>query len=195
MNYVARQKRGILLATFLSILCVSVVASPQVGASPLSDLTDALLGRNQQPQNTNQPRNTPQNVVPQVTPQQTNTPQRTTTITPTTPTQTTPAETTPQQTTQQSTATTRQAANTTPVAQAAATPIDTSADVITTVNSQSGNITQKAGSPYVSNKLDPEVAELLLFAGIGSITAGVLVYMATLFPFAKPVRHISVKSM
>jgi len=220
MNYVARQKRRVVLATILSVLCVSLVSSPQAGALSLRDITDGLFGGTRQNETTNDSQsrnttttqapttntntsNTNRNVVEQIVPPQTTRPQQTAPVTPaptapapTTTTSPTPAQTQPARPVQRAVATTPQRTTSAPaVAQAVVAPLDTSADVLKTVNSQTVTETAVKGSPYTTNKLDPRVAESLMFAGIATITAGVLMYAASIFPFKKQVRHIPVKSL
>ena len=73
--------------------------------------------------------------------------------------------------------------------------LDTSAGVTSTANFQSAIQPTTKGTPYISNKIDPELARTLLFAGIATITAGTLIYAATIIPFKKQVRRIPVKTL
>lgn len=74
-------------------------------------------------------------------------------------------------------------------------PIDTSAAVFKTANAQSIGSSSANNSPYMSNKLDPERAKQLFYAGIATITAGVLIYAATSLPTRKQSHRIPVKSV
>lgn len=74
-----------------------------------------------------------------------------------------------------------------------ASALDTSAAVLSTANSQSATKSSIDGTPYVSNKINPELAQYLLFTGVATMTAGTLMYGAGLIPAKKHVRHIPVK--
>jgi hypothetical protein len=112
-----------------------------------------------------------------------------TTVTPTAPVQTTQ---TPQQTpaVQSQQSTTAQESPT-----VAVTPVDTSAEVLRTANLQSIEQPAVTGTLYTSNKLDPKVAQYMLIAAILTVTAGFVLYGATVLPSKKRTRHIPVKSL
>jgi cytoskeletal protein RodZ len=204
MDKLVKSKKTIILAAFVSVMSFSLVSTAQVGALSFSD----FFGSNRQNQgqsqnrNQNQDRNNNQNPAAPTTSRQTPTQQQTpttqqpaqTTVTPTVPA--TPVVET-QAPVQQTTVAPR-TINNNPQSEApvAVTSPDTSAAVIQTASSQSVGESKTDGTPYVSNKIDPNLAETLLFAGIGAMTLGTLIYASTLIFFNKPaVRHIPVKSL
>ena len=71
--------------------------------------------------------------------------------------------------------------------------VDTSAAVLSTANYQSAIKSNTDGTPYVSNKINSELAQYLLFAGIATITAGTLMYGVGVLPAKKQVRRNPVK--
>ena len=204
MKNVLNSKKTLVLAAVVSIMSLSVASSTQTNALTLSEFLSGLTSNNQSRDNqtgnqarpTNNTNNTTpnrqQNIVEQILP----TTQQPTQTTPATPTE--PAQTQVQQT---QTAAPQQAAPARTVAPTTTksptvTPIDTSAAVVSTANSQTTEKSAANATPYTSNKIDPMLAQKLLFAGIATITAGTLIYAASIFPFGKKqVRHIPVKSL
>jgi hypothetical protein len=204
MNHVRNSKKTLILAAVVSIMTLSVASSSQTNALTLSDFLNNTFNNQagRQNQNNNQGRpaaptqtqnqtpsrqNTPtQNIVEQVVPStQQTTP--TTTVAPTAPATTAPIQTAAPQATA--------ARTVTPISPVMA-PLDTSAAVVNTANAQAVGESAPNASPYTSNKIDPMLAQKLLFAGIATITAGTLIYAASIFPYGKKqVRHIPVKSL
>jgi hypothetical protein len=219
MIKLARTNKTVIVAAFMSIMSISLISSSQAGALSLRDIVTGLTGSSQQgqtttnqtpnrgssqttarpTQTTTQDRNVVQTLLPTLT-------QQNPVVTPQ-PTQTAPAtqtpaptqtQTTPAQTSQPATTTTAQATNnrtTTNQPTVAVKPVDTSAAVISTASEQSIGSTAADTTPYVSNKLNPDLAKQLFYAGIVTITAGTLIYAATILPSRKQVRRIPVKSI
>jgi hypothetical protein len=223
MIKLARTNKTVIVAAFMSIMSISLVSSSQAGALSLRDIVTGLTGTSQQSQTTTnttsnqtanrgasqtaaqptqtttQNRNVVQTLLPTLTQQN---PVVTPQPTQTAPTTQTPApaqtQTTPAQTAQPATTTTSQATNnrtTTNQPTVAVKPVDTSAAVISTASQQSIGSTAADATPYVSNKLNPDLAKQLFYAGIVTITAGTLIYAATILPSRKQVRRIPVKSI
>ena len=205
MIHVRSSKKTLILAAVVSIMSLSVASTSQTNALTLSEyLNNTFNSQQNRNQDNNQSRpvapqtttpsrqnNQTQNIVEQVipAPTTTQTPAQTAPVTPAAPAQT--QTTAPAQTQAAPRATYIQ-----PITkQAVVAPLDTSAAVARTANAQAVGDTSANGSPYVSNKLDPVVAQKLLFAGIATITAGTLLYAGSIFPFKKQVRHIPVKSL
>jgi hypothetical protein len=213
MNHVRNSKKTLILAAVVSIMTLSVASSSQTNALTLSEFLNNTFNNQagRQDQNNNQSRpvapmqtqtqtqnqtpsrqNTPtQNVVEQILPTNQQ-PAQTAPVTQTPPTQTpAPAQTRTQTATPQATA-----ARTLTPASPVIAPLDTSAAVVNTANAQAVGESAPNASPYTSNKIDPMLAQKLLFAGIATITAGTLIYAASIFPYGKKqVRHIPVKSL
>ena len=74
-------------------------------------------------------------------------------------------------------------------------PVDTAEDVVKIASFQAAGDPVAVGSKYVSNKINPELAKSLLFAGLGTITAGTLMYGTAMLSFKKQDRHIAVKNL
>jgi hypothetical protein len=203
MNHVRNSKKTLILAAVVSIMTLSVASSSQTNALTLNEFLNNTFNNQsgRQNQNNNQGRpvaptqsqnqtpsrqNTPtQNIVEQVVPT-TQQPAPTTTVTPTAPAAPAPTQTSAPQA----------AARTAAPSTAVVAPVDTSAAVVNTANAQAVGESAPNASPYTSNKLDPMLAQKLLFAGIATITAGTLLYAASIIPFGKKqVRHIPVKSL
>lgn len=205
MKYLAQTKKTIILSAFVSIMGFSLVSSSQTHALSLRDITTGLLGGSQQNQTPAQTSNNSNNTsnqtprqtlvptitqqVPVVTQQPVVTPQ---------PTQTAQTTVSPTQTSVPQQAPATQTTDTkAPVTQTSIAPIplDTAADVFKTASAQSVNKSASSGSPYTTNKINPELGKQLLFASLATITAGALIYAATILPQRKHVRHIPVKSL
>ena len=186
----------VVFAAFLSIVGFSLISTAQAEALSLREITNSLLG-NRQNQNNNQGSGNSRPTVVPTTPRQspvqqqapvTQQPIQTAPVTPVTPA--------PAQEPQQQAVTPRPSTATTdPTENVAVVPVDTSEDVIKTASSQSVGETSTDGTPYVSNKIDPDMAKTLLIVGIGTVTAGTLLYGSTHILFPKRVRHIPVKSL
>jgi hypothetical protein len=209
MQHVRNSKKTLILAAVVSIMGLSFVSSSQTNAIsvPLREIINNVTGNTQSGTQARQSNQTPSPqqrqtnilnngeslVSPILNPDQPNpnspAPSTPTTVTPTAPVQTT-------QTLQQTPAAQSQQTTTTPQSPTVAvTPVDTSAEVLRTANLQSIEQPAVTGTLYTSNKLDPKVAQYMLIAAILTVTAGFVLYGATVLPSKKRTRHIPVKSL
>jgi hypothetical protein len=215
MIFMGNSKKTFILAAVVSIMAISFVSSSQTNALSLRDVIETVTGSNQrieQSQVTNQNRETTtteptnanqslQNPIRQTVETLIPTNQNTTPLTPTplTPTPSTQVPVTqnlPAQTAQQTpVVNTQQTSSAVETPVAVVTPVDTSADVLRTANLQSISQPAATGTLYTSNKLDPQIAQYMLIAAILTITAGFVLYGATVLPSKKRTRQISVKSL
>jgi hypothetical protein len=212
LKYVIQSRKTIILAAFLSIMSFSILPMSQVDAHSLNKNTDGLVDLDQPDETVVAAALPLQTPVVQENPQTASLPltQRPIEVVPVpeaAPVGTSAVVSAPvmsvrnapqQRTSQQKAVIPQQRAIKLAVVQpttstfqpvvrsaVASRLLDTSAGVISTANFQSAGASNAKGSLYISNKLDPETAQNLLFAGIATITTGTLVYGTTKFLFRK----------
>jgi hypothetical protein len=210
MNHIRNSNKTLILVAAVSIIGMSFVSSSQTNALSLRDVIETVTGssqRNEQSQVTNQNRETTtleptnpnqslQTPVRETVEALVPTNQNTTPVSPTSPAQVPAAQSSPAQTTQQTPVTpSQQFSSASQIPVTTVTPIDTSAEVLRNANLQSVNQPAATGTLYTSNKLDPQIARYMLIAAILTVTAGFVLYGATVLPSKKRSRHIPVKSL